>query len=64
VFRQVRIDVQLEEVPASTWPRASTSPAWAVLAPTPLPGGETLRSWQAALADYTPTLLRAARAGR
>jgi dTDP-4-dehydrorhamnose reductase len=64
VFRQVRIDVPLEEVPASTWPRASTPPAWAVLAPTPLPGGEPLRSWQAALADYTPTLLRAARAGR
>jgi dTDP-4-dehydrorhamnose reductase len=64
VFRQVRIDVAIEEVPASTWPRASTPPAWAVLAPTPLPGGEPLRSWQAALADYTPTLLRGARAGR
>ena len=46
------------DVPASTWERASTPPAWAVLDPTPLPGGEPLRPWQAALADYLPTLLR------
>ena len=64
LFRQVGADVEIEEVPASTWPRASTPPAWAVLEQTPLPGGEPLRSWQAALADYTPTLLRAARAAR
>jgi dTDP-4-dehydrorhamnose reductase len=64
LFRQVRLDVAIEEVPASTWPRASTPPAWAVLVPTPLPGGEPLRSWQSALADYTPMLLRGVRAGR
>jgi dTDP-4-dehydrorhamnose reductase len=64
LFRQVRLEVPIEEVPASTWPRASTPPAWAVLAPTPLPGGEPLRSWQAALADYAPSLLRGARAAR
>jgi dTDP-4-dehydrorhamnose reductase len=51
-------DVATEEVPASTWPRASTPPAWAVLEPTPLPGGEPLRTWQAATADYLPALLR------
>ena len=64
LFRQAGAAVEIEEVPAATWPRASTPPAWAVLEPTPLPGGEPLRSWQAALADYTPTLLRAARAAR
>jgi dTDP-4-dehydrorhamnose reductase len=64
LFRQVRLEVPIEEVPASTWPRASTPPPWAVLAPTPLPGGEPLRSWQAALADYAPSLLRGARAAR
>lgn len=64
LFRQVRLDMEISEVPASTWPRASTPPAWAVLAPTPLPGGEPMRSWQSALADYVPTLTRGARAGR
>jgi dTDP-4-dehydrorhamnose reductase len=59
VFRQVGVDVATEDVPASTWPRASSPPAWAVLAATPLPSGEPLRSWQAALADYVPYLLRA-----
>jgi dTDP-4-dehydrorhamnose reductase len=58
LFRQAAVDIAIDEVPASTWPRASTPPAWAVLEPTPLPGGEPLRPWQAALADYLPTLLR------
>jgi len=58
LFRQASLDVTIAEVPASTWPRASTPPAWAVLDATPLPGGEPLRPWQAALADYLPTLLR------
>jgi dTDP-4-dehydrorhamnose reductase len=51
VLRLARIDVPIEEVPASTWPRASTPPRWAVLEPTPLPSGEPMRPWQAALAD-------------
>jgi dTDP-4-dehydrorhamnose reductase len=62
-----RLDVEVVDVPASTWARASTPPAWGVLAPTPLPGGEPLRPWQMAMADYLPTLLRqrtAARAGK
>ncbi len=58
LLRQARVEVATEDVPGATWPRASTPPAWAVLAPTPLPGGEPLRSWQAALADYLPTLRR------
>jgi dTDP-4-dehydrorhamnose reductase len=60
LFRLVGLEVEIEEVPASTWARASTPPAWGALAPTPLPGGEPLRPWQAALADYAPTLLRGA----
>jgi dTDP-4-dehydrorhamnose reductase len=58
VLRQAHVDVPSEDVPAATWPRASSPPPWAVLEPTPLPGGEPLRAWQAALADYLPTLLR------
>ncbi|HEV7809509.1 MAG TPA: NAD(P)-dependent oxidoreductase [Candidatus Limnocylindrales bacterium] len=64
VLRQAGIDVATEDVPAATWPRASTPPAWAVLAPSPLPGGEPLRPWQRALADRMPELLREAAAGR
>jgi dTDP-4-dehydrorhamnose reductase len=58
LLRQAGVTVATEDVPGATWPRASTPPAWAVLEPTPLPGGEPLRPWQAALADYLPTLLR------
>ncbi len=50
------IEVPFEEVPGSTWVRASTPPAWAVLEPTALPSGEPLRTWQLALADYLPVL--------
>ena len=59
LFRQAGLDAAIQEVPASTWQRASTPPAWGVLEQTPLPGGEPLRPWPAALADYLPTLLRA-----
>jgi dTDP-4-dehydrorhamnose reductase len=58
LLRQAAVSVDTEDVPAATWPRASTPPAWAVLAPTPLPGREPLRPWQAALADYLPGLVR------
>jgi len=67
VLRQAAVNVATEDVPASTWQRASTPPAWSVLAPTPLPDGEPLRPWAAALADRMPALLRersAAAAGR
>jgi len=58
LFRQARIDIPIEEVPGSTWPRASTPPQAAILRPTPLPSGQPLRPWQEALADYLPALLR------
>jgi len=67
LLRQASLDVATEDVPASTWPRASTPPPWGVLEATPLPGGEPLRDWRAALADDLPALLReraAAGAGR
>jgi dTDP-4-dehydrorhamnose reductase len=58
LLRRAGLEVATEDVPASTWPRVSTPPAWAVLEPTPLPGGEPLRPWQEALADYLPAVLR------
>jgi dTDP-4-dehydrorhamnose reductase len=58
LFRAARVSIEIEEVPASTWPRASTPPRWAVLDPTPAAGGEPLRPWREALADYVPSLLR------
>ncbi len=58
VLAAAGIEVPIVEVPLSTWIRPSAPPAWAVLAPTPLPSGEQLRPWQAAFADYAPDLLR------
>lgn len=58
-LRRLGVDVVVEPVPASTWTRASNPPRWGVLAPTPLPSGEPIRSWTQAMADYAPTLRRA-----
>ncbi|HVL54485.1 MAG TPA: NAD(P)-dependent oxidoreductase [Vitreimonas sp.] len=58
LFRQAGIEVTIEEVPASTWQRASTPPLRAVLRPTPLPSGEPMRPWTEAMADYLPGLRR------
>jgi dTDP-4-dehydrorhamnose reductase len=58
LFRQLGSEVDIEEVPGSTWARASVPPPWGVLEPTPLASGEPPRAWQAALADYLPTLKR------
>jgi dTDP-4-dehydrorhamnose reductase len=55
------LDVEVIDVPASTWQRPSRPPRWGVLAQTPLPSGEPLRSWPDAMADYAPALLRAPR---
>ncbi len=60
VLRQAGVDVPVVDVPASAWMRDSTPPRWGVLAATPLPGGEPLRGWPSALADYLPELLRMA----
>jgi dTDP-4-dehydrorhamnose reductase len=59
VIARLGIEVSTEEVPGSTWERASTPPPWGVLAPTPLPSGEPIRHWQQAMADYAPLLRRA-----
>jgi dTDP-4-dehydrorhamnose reductase len=58
ILRQAGIHVATQDVPAATWQRASTPPAWAVLAQTALPGGEPMRAWPLALADRMPSLLR------
>jgi dTDP-4-dehydrorhamnose reductase len=58
VLDGVGIQVELEEVPASTWQRISTPPLWAVLEPTPMPSGEPMRPWTEALADAIPALRR------
>jgi dTDP-4-dehydrorhamnose reductase len=58
LFDVARVEVEVEDVPASTWSRASTPPAWGVLAQTPLPSGEPMQRWQDALAHYLPVLLR------
>lgn len=62
VLRLADLDVDVQEVPAAAWPRDSTPPRWAVLEPTPLPSGQPLRDWRAALADEAAALRRAARA--
>ena len=59
VLARLGSSVVVEDVPASTWERASTPPRWGVLAPTPLPSGEPIRPWQQAMADYAPLLRRA-----
>jgi dTDP-4-dehydrorhamnose reductase len=58
VLRVTQIPVEVEEVPASTWRRASVPPRWAVLEPTPLPSGGPMRAWREAFADAVPALLR------
>jgi dTDP-4-dehydrorhamnose reductase len=63
VLRATGIDVVVEEVPASTWKRASTPPLWAVLEPTPLPSGIAMRDWREAFADAVPALRRALAVG-
>jgi dTDP-4-dehydrorhamnose reductase len=58
VLRATRIDVEVVDVPGSTWQRASTPPAWGVLEPTPLPSGEPMRHWREAFAHAVPALVR------
>ena len=60
VLKLVEVEVAFEEVPASTWTRASTPPRWGVLESSPLPSGEPMRPWTEALADYAPALRRVA----
>jgi dTDP-4-dehydrorhamnose reductase len=62
IVARARLDVEIVDVPLTTWPRPSTPPRWGVLAQTLLPSGEPMRPWPDAMADYTPALLRAHRA--
>jgi dTDP-4-dehydrorhamnose reductase len=62
VVGRAEIDVEVVNVPMSTWERPSRPPLWGVMAATPLPSGEPLRVWPDAMADYAPHLLRATRA--
>ncbi|MFI5226595.1 MAG: SDR family oxidoreductase [Candidatus Limnocylindrales bacterium] len=59
VVGRAGLEVEVEDVPATTWDRASDPPRWGVLEQTPLPSGEPLRPWPDAMADYAPILLRA-----
>ena len=61
VVARAGLDVEVVDVPMSTWDRPSRPPRWGVLAPTPLPSGEPMRPWPDAMADYAPALLRARR---
>ena len=55
VLREVGLRVPIERVPGSTWQRASTPPAWAVLATgRAAQHGIILRDWRAALFDELP----------
>lgn len=63
VIGRAMLEVEVENVPMSTWQRDSTPPRWGVLEPTPLPSGEPLRPWPDAMADYAPILLREAAGG-
>jgi dTDP-4-dehydrorhamnose reductase len=56
VIGRAQLEVDVREVPAATWQRASTPPRWGVLEPTELPSGP-LRAWPDAMAEYAPTLL-------
>ncbi len=60
ILRLARLEVAIEEVPASTWPRPSNPPRWGVLEASRLPSGEPMRPWMEALADYAPVLRRLA----
>jgi dTDP-4-dehydrorhamnose reductase len=64
VLARLDLRVPVEDVSLDAFPRPSRPPRWGVLAPTPLPSGEPMRSWRDAMADYAPTLRRAVGAGR
>lgn len=64
LVERARLPVDVIEVAATTWERASTPPRWGVLEPTPMPSGEPLRPWPDAMADYAPALLRGRRSGK
>ena len=64
VVARAGLEVEVVDIPMTSWERPSRPPRWGVLAPTPLPSGEPLRVWPDAMADYAPTLLRETHAHR
>jgi dTDP-4-dehydrorhamnose reductase len=56
VLARLELEVEVVEVGLADFPRPSRPPRWGVLAPTPLPSGEGLRSWREAMAAYAPAL--------
>lgn len=62
VVARAGVDVEVVDIPSTSWRRPSTPPRWGVLAPTSLPSGEPLRAWPDAMADYAPALVRSTRA--
>ena len=50
VLGRAGIEVDIVNIPSSTWERPSRPPRWGVLAQTPLPG-DPMRSWPVAMAD-------------
>ncbi|MFL5675041.1 MAG: SDR family oxidoreductase [Chloroflexota bacterium] len=61
VVARAGVEVEVVDVPGSTWERPSDPPRWGVLEPTVLPSGEPMRPWPDAMADYAPALLRSRR---
>ena len=53
LLRMAGLRASIEEVQA-----APEQPTWLVLEPTGMPSGEPMRTWQEALADYLPRLIR------
>ena len=64
VLDRLNLPAEIAEIAQAEYPRASQPPLWGVLAPTPLPGGEAIRPWKEAMADYAPTLRRSVTIGR
>jgi dTDP-4-dehydrorhamnose reductase len=52
VLRVAGRTTRIAPVSRDSWARASTPPAWAVLASSPLPGGASLRHWREALGAH------------
>lgn len=62
VLSAAHLGIEVVDVPADTWVRASTPPRWGVLEPTPLPSNVPMRGWREAFADAVPALVRSLRA--
>ena len=54
ILRQAGVDVIVEDIASTAWPRASTPPAWAVLA-----SDVPVRPWPEAMAAYLPRIMQA-----